>query len=320
MTSTLYRQVWSLVLSHQKREILFAVIDHADSEGNCAAPGVPYLKWKTDYSERQIQRLLRELENDGLLIITDKPFRKPTVYSIDLSRGVTKDAFIPRGSVKRGDITTSPLNGDSIVSPIQETRVTSHENVLVVRGDSITSPQTPNGDTASRDLSSSSFSLPEDHQSSDPQIESGKENARDSSPMPAHMRNGLGRTAIGQPTPIMRAIESHRVYIAFVKGWDADAPVLNKAFADATWDIVKELDREVEAGRITLLEIEETTRWKLSKLTTGDYRIGYVREHIVLYRKYKQAVAKSQKDYLATPPEPDGQKYISGPYAHMINH
>lgn len=55
-------QVWELRLPRNQKNVLLALADHADHNGENAFPGVELLAWKTDYSERQVQAILRELE------------------------------------------------------------------------------------------------------------------------------------------------------------------------------------------------------------------------------------------------------------------
>jgi hypothetical protein len=45
-----------------------ALSDHADHEGNNAYPGVDLLAWKTNYSERQVRRILEWLEKKEIIV------------------------------------------------------------------------------------------------------------------------------------------------------------------------------------------------------------------------------------------------------------
>lgn len=117
-------QVWGLKLTRGQRDVLLALADHADDLGNCF-PGVEYLAWKTDYSERQVQRLLRQLEADKLVEVLDAGGGSGLVrrYRLHLDNGVKKSPFVAR---QKGD-TTSPSkpktvtsgaeNGDIAMSP-----------------------------------------------------------------------------------------------------------------------------------------------------------------------------------------------------------
>lgn len=94
MSAKLLGWVWDLQLKRADREILLALADHADHDGYCQ-PGVPLLAWKTDYSERQVQRILRELEGSGLveIVAADTGRGKVRRYRLRLDKGVRKSPF-----------------------------------------------------------------------------------------------------------------------------------------------------------------------------------------------------------------------------------
>lgn len=116
--------VWGLVLSRAQREVLIAMAGHASDNGTGCYPSVRLLAWKTDLSERQVQRVLRDLEAQGLIMAVGnaKGGRGLTTeYHIRLENGIPKPPL-------KGDVIVSPLepekgdildqNGDIIVSPI----------------------------------------------------------------------------------------------------------------------------------------------------------------------------------------------------------
>lgn len=134
-------KVWDLKLTPAKKTVLLAMADHANHEDSGIKPGIPLIAWKTDYSERQVQRIVHELEEDGILVAVKTEFSKPTEYRIDFSKGETKEPFVPRKkNTKKPE--TDDQKGDKM-SPRQDVMVTSHE-----------SEEKLDGDIASPDLSS----------------------------------------------------------------------------------------------------------------------------------------------------------------------
>jgi len=135
-------QVFDLVLTPAKRNLLLAMADHADHDGRSIKPGVPYLAWKTDYSERQVQRLLRELEADGIVVIEATRLGKPTSYALDFSKAQRKAAFAPKPKAsRRGDKMPPPT--PDILSPPQQANGVTSDGKQNAQG----------GDMASADLS-----------------------------------------------------------------------------------------------------------------------------------------------------------------------
>lgn len=128
MSGKLTGQIWGLKLAPAKRDLLMALADHAKDDGSNAYPSVDFLAWKLDISPRTVQRLLRELEHDGLILATTRAGRsKPTVYKIDLSNGVKKSPFIGRQNVT--------TKHDKMSPQMEQERVTPHEKVIVEKGD-----------------------------------------------------------------------------------------------------------------------------------------------------------------------------------------
>jgi hypothetical protein len=68
MSVKLMGEVWELKLDHATSHVLLAMADHARDDGSRCFPSVGYLSWKTNYSLRQVQRILVSLENTGIII------------------------------------------------------------------------------------------------------------------------------------------------------------------------------------------------------------------------------------------------------------
>lgn len=120
MSGKLIGQIYGLILKPAKRDLLIALADHAKDDGSNSHPGTDFLAWKLDISVRQVLRLLKELEQDGLIIATTRPApNKPIVYQIDLSKGDKKSPFDRRQNVMRSHDKKSPVQVNQ--------RMTSHE-------------------------------------------------------------------------------------------------------------------------------------------------------------------------------------------------
>lgn len=125
--------VWELDLDPAKKLVLLAMADHADHEGRNVHPSLPLIAWKTGYSPRQVQRIVHELTDAGILEIQEVGTGrgKPTHYRISLEKGVKMSPFV-RGKGCQ-DVAVSPEKGDICDSE----RVTSG----TVKGDIAMSPE-----------------------------------------------------------------------------------------------------------------------------------------------------------------------------------
>ena len=93
----LMTQVWELSLPKADRLVLLALADHAHDDGR-TRPGVPYLVWKTELDRRTVQRILRKLQEEGLI----RPLRNEaggrglaTDFLLTLDKGTKKPPFRP---------------------------------------------------------------------------------------------------------------------------------------------------------------------------------------------------------------------------------
>lgn len=107
MSGKLMGEVYNLDLPRGEQSVLLAMAENANDEGGDCFPGLPYLQWKTRYSERQIQRLIRSLEQRGIVtLLTSRSGGRGNVacYQIDITKGDKKSPFIKNGYKKKGDI------------------------------------------------------------------------------------------------------------------------------------------------------------------------------------------------------------------------
>lgn len=110
--------VWEMDLARADKLVLLAFADHADDDGICY-PSVARIAWKTGYSERSIQRVLRRLEAAEILAIVEPGGagqRATTVYRVDPAKG---DNLAPFGSARA---TTPSAKSDTRV-PVRATPV-----------------------------------------------------------------------------------------------------------------------------------------------------------------------------------------------------
>jgi hypothetical protein len=104
MSAELMGKVWSLDLSHGKQVVMLALADHAHDDGTHCYPGIPYLAWKTGYSERNVTRILGELEDDEIIESQDEKSGGYGLYSeyhIHIEKGDKKPEFHRKSNPKR---------------------------------------------------------------------------------------------------------------------------------------------------------------------------------------------------------------------------
>lgn len=109
--------VYEVELSHGQQAVLLAMADHAQDDGSDVFPSKARLAWKTGYDERQVQRIIKQLREQGVLVEVAPPAQhRPTEYRINLGAAKPKPAFVAnvpsesRGDISntRGDISNTP--------------------------------------------------------------------------------------------------------------------------------------------------------------------------------------------------------------------
>ena len=68
MSALLMGLVWSIELAPPEQAVMLALADHGKDDGTDIYPSVELLAWKTGKTVRQIQRILRSLENKRLIV------------------------------------------------------------------------------------------------------------------------------------------------------------------------------------------------------------------------------------------------------------
>jgi hypothetical protein len=109
--------VWELDLEPPRKLVLLAMADHADHDGMNVRPSVRMVAQKTGYSERQVQRIIRELEAAAILVVQEAGTGRghATHYRIVLPKGDNMTPFTE--TEPRQDVTHSAANPVN-VSPI----------------------------------------------------------------------------------------------------------------------------------------------------------------------------------------------------------
>lgn len=148
MSGKLMGQVFELDVSHGEQSVLLAMADHGNDDGTGIFPGVLRLAWKTGYSERQVQNILRSLEAKGLIVpvaYAQGGRGKSTEYKMCLENGVKKPPFDPdkrvqsatvqkgakskrvqsarervKNSVQKGEIAIAPQPSRNTIEPSKE--------------------------------------------------------------------------------------------------------------------------------------------------------------------------------------------------------
>lgn len=60
-------KVFELDLGRDEFPVMIALADHASDDGTSIYPSIDYLAWKTNMSQRSVQRILRKLEDRGIV-------------------------------------------------------------------------------------------------------------------------------------------------------------------------------------------------------------------------------------------------------------
>jgi hypothetical protein len=115
--------VWELDIPHPQQYVLLAMADHADHEGGNIYPSIAAIAWKTGYSERQVQRIVKELVTSKILELTKQAAGQygTNHYRIVWENAPRKSPRKPMGDKMssldsvRGDILT--FRGDTQMSP-----------------------------------------------------------------------------------------------------------------------------------------------------------------------------------------------------------
>jgi hypothetical protein len=109
MSIRIQTEVWKLKMEPSEQHVLHCLADWADDVGEGVYPSMAYVAWKTNYSKRQVQRIVRSLEEQGILVCV-KPGgqHRAREYLIELESATYKEPFRKPGTQSRDD-KMSPL-------------------------------------------------------------------------------------------------------------------------------------------------------------------------------------------------------------------
>lgn len=143
MSGKIAGMVWDLDLPHGEKYVLLAMADHAEHDGTNIHPSVGLIAWKTDYSERQVMRLIQALRDKRLLILEEDNSAsglRSNLYRIDFTHAPFKPNFRGRDQGKKKLQPKRTPDKMSPVGPQQGvTKRAKKPDKMSGRGDSIVS-------------------------------------------------------------------------------------------------------------------------------------------------------------------------------------
>lgn len=88
LSISLMADVWRRTCTHAQQSILLALVDHGDDFGGRIYPSYAYLAWKTQYSARQVMRVIGELIELGVLKKVERgnSHKKSNRYTVNLAK------------------------------------------------------------------------------------------------------------------------------------------------------------------------------------------------------------------------------------------
>ena len=90
MSASAQTAIWNAKIGNRaKKDVLICMADHADHLGEHIHPSVGLIAWKMEITERQVRRIIRELEEDGFLVRMSDGLggrKRTTEYRIDFDR------------------------------------------------------------------------------------------------------------------------------------------------------------------------------------------------------------------------------------------
>jgi hypothetical protein len=177
MSVTAMGKVWELDLPHQEILVLLALADHADHLGRHVRPSLALIAWKTNYSKRQVIRIIQSLETKKLLRIhrAGGGRGRATEYTLHLENGVRKSpfrkddmvsqfeedeqVFMPSGKTK-GDMQNSDTMTQFHVKSDMVTPFTKRNSDICDRNSDIAMSPQPSVDPSERKTNSPSVVSP----------------------------------------------------------------------------------------------------------------------------------------------------------------
>lgn len=114
--------VWDLALEKTEKWVLLAMTDHADHQGRNMHPAIGLIAWKTELSERTVERAIASLEQRGVLILEKERKGRSNVYRVDLAKAPLKTPYRGRRSALQVE-PSQPGGCDTVSHPPTEPNV-----------------------------------------------------------------------------------------------------------------------------------------------------------------------------------------------------
>lgn len=89
-------KVWESALERDEKYITLCLADFGNDEGESIYPAIPYISWKTGYSESQVKAILRKLRSSGVLDVVFEGSKYGTnLYKINLDKLPARPPYVP---------------------------------------------------------------------------------------------------------------------------------------------------------------------------------------------------------------------------------
>lgn len=106
MSANMMGEIWKLDITQPEAWVLMAMADHADYHGEHIFSGHELLAWKTNYTTRQISRIINDLIEKEIVILVEGPIGRghPREYRLNLDAAPRKLPPPDPGNVRRDRI------------------------------------------------------------------------------------------------------------------------------------------------------------------------------------------------------------------------
>ena len=121
MSASAQTAVWNADLDRATKYVLVCMADHADHIGGNIRPSVELIAWKSQYNERQVRRIIRDLEAAGILVRESAGTggrAKATEYRMDFQKLPQRPPF-DRGKADTITSGYSDVKADTTMSGYQ---------------------------------------------------------------------------------------------------------------------------------------------------------------------------------------------------------
>lgn len=124
-------EVWRRACTHAQQSILLALVDHSDDFGHRIYPSYAYIAWKTQYSSRQVMRVIEDLLKLGVLTRVERgnSHKRSNRYTVDLTKLARKPSFRTSDTMSQLDgQPVTPCHSTSDISPSTSDIAMSHQS------------------------------------------------------------------------------------------------------------------------------------------------------------------------------------------------